>query len=255
MTRGKIVPARRPLGGTSNVETSSNEFGVADSKLVGWYAARHTNGVEGQTVTTIPELSGSGAAGLFQNNSGKRVRWYGNVVNGLPTFRCTGVQNHKALWNQTVAQPYQTFIVLNTRTPFGLDDDEVYFSGYTANGSDKHLFAIINHDLPTVNQPVTIPDWMIEQAGNNQHVVGGLPVNDTWYVARIDWETTDTITVNGTVVASGDAGSLASTGITFAAREDGNRGTTGDIAELVFCKGLTSTEKAAIQTRLTELYL
>ena len=239
----------------SNAPPSGNPGGIADSKIVGWYAARLTAGVEGQTMATIPEQSGSGADGLFQNHAGKRVRWYDNIVNGLPVFRFTGVTWHRGLWNQTVSEPYQVFIVLNTRTPFGLDDDEVYFSGYWSDTTDKHLFAIIDHDLATVNQPVTPPDWMIEQAGNDQHVVGGLPVAQTWYVVRIDFETTDLITVNGVATsATGDAGSNQSTGITFGAREDGNRGNTGDIAELLFCKNLTTPEKAAVEADLMSIY-
>jgi hypothetical protein len=238
----------------------ANPGGIPDAKLVAWYAARFTTAGNGDLVATIPELSGLGADNLFQNNTARQARWHSNIVNGLPTFRFDGNDWYKAAWNQTIPQPYQTFIVLNTRTPFGLDDDEVYFSGFTNPGtSDKHLFAIVDHVLSIVNSPpvpASPPWWMMENAANNQHVVGGTPINQTWYVVRVDFESPNgLITVNGTATtAMGNAGALSSTGITFGAREDGNRGTTGDIAELVFCQDLTALEKVAVQAELLTVY-
>lgn len=245
---GSLTPAT-PVG-------ENNPGDIADAKLEAWYAARFTSTTEGQQLGTLPDISGN-ARLLTQNNAAKRARWYSNVVNGKPTFRFDGGDWYKAQWGETVSQPYQVFVVLNTRTPFGLDDDEVYFSGYTNPAvNDKHLFAIINHDLATVNQPVDPPDWMMENAANDQHVVGGTPLNDTWYVVRVDFESPNgLITVNGVATsATGNAGALSSTGLTLGAREDGNRGTTGDIAEVVFCKNLTSGEKTAVQNELMTVY-
>lgn len=233
-----------------------NPAGIADAKLVAWYAARFIPAVSDQYLWAIPDLSGN-EHWLTQNNVSRRAFWRDNVVNGLPTLRFDGSDYYRAAWEETVPQPYQVFIVLNTRTPFGLDDDEVYFSGLSNPGTpDKHLFAIIDHSLPTVNQPVDPPDWMMENAADNQHVVGGTPVNDTWYVVRVDFESPNgLITVNGTPTsATGNAGALPSNGITLGAREDGNRGTTGDIAEIVFCRDLTSLEKAAVEDELMTLY-
>lgn len=247
-----------PQGGLGPVTPAdeNNPGGIADAKLVAWYAARLVVGVDGQQFGTLGDYSGNNRL-LLQNNASKRCRWFGNIVNGEATFRFDGGDWYKVQWGETIPQPYQVFIVLNTRTPFGLDDDEVYFSGYTNPAvNDKHLFAIINHDLNSVNQPVDPPDWMMENAANDQHVVGGTPINDTWYVVRIDFESPNgLITVNGVATsATGNAGALSSTGLTLGAREDGNRGTTGDIAELVFCQDLTAGEKSDVEDELMTIY-
>lgn len=228
--------------------------GIPASKLVAWYAARHTTGFsDGAFVATIPDLTGGGAD-LFQNHSAKRATFQTNEVNGLPVFRFDGTDWYKTQWG-TVPEPYCVFIVFNPKAIPVAGKNEVMFSGYDNLGSDKHIFAIVNHDLATVNQPTTPPDWMIEQAGNSQHVVGGTPQSDLWYVARCDFETIDSITLNGALTdAVGNAGSLASKGLTLGAREDGNRGLVGDIAELVFCRDLTVAEKLAIEADLMEAY-
>lgn len=249
----QVEPSEAPPLPLEDPEMTT-DFPIPDLKVVAWYAARHTDGVDGQTLSTIPDLSGNGRD-LFQNNTSKRASYQTGEVNGLAVFRFDGTDWYKVQWGLTVPEPYTVFVVFNPKALPAAGGDEVIFSGFTNPSTDKHIFAIVNHDLATVNQPATPPDWMIEQAANRQHVVGGTPIPNVWYVARCDFETVDSITLNGVLTdAVGNAGSLASTGLTLGAREDGNRALTGDLAELLFCQDLTAVEKTAVEAELMMIY-
>lgn len=228
--------------------------GLDPSKIVAWYAARLMTLNDGDIVVSLTDHSGNGRHGV-QATATRRATFQTGELGGHPVFRFVGSQFYKALWGITVPEPYSVFVVHNPKALPPQGGNEVIFSGYTANGTDKHLHAIVNGSIPTVNQPSSPPDWMIEQAGASQHVVGGTPVADTDYLSEIDYEVVaDSIIINGVTVATWDAGHLASKGITIGAREDGTRFLVGDIAELVFCRDLTAAEKAAVSAELATVY-
>lgn len=229
--------------------------GLDPSKVVAWYAARLTAGVlDGDVLVTLPDQSGNNRHAV-QTTATRRATFQTNELGGHPVFRFVGSQFYKAGWGP-IPEPYSAFVVFNPKALPPVGGNEVIYSGFTANGTDKHLFAIVNHVVPiTVNQPSSPPDWIIEQAGASQHVVGGTPIANTDYLAEIDYEFAfEIITINGDEVATGDAGHLASKGITIGAREDGSRFLNGDIAELVFCRDLTSLEKSAVSAELAKVY-
>lgn len=213
------------------------------SKIVAWYAARLMTLNDGDPIVSLTDHSGNGRHAL-QPQAIRRATFQTNEINGEPVFRFAGGQFYKALWELEIPEPYAIFGYFNLKT---LQNDEVIWSGYAANAVDKHLLAFSPHDIPIIVSPYSPPpNWVIEQAGQNRHVIGGTPLANTWYVAEVDYESLDRIVVNGDLVVTGDAGHVASNGITIGAREDGNRFLTGDIAEIVVTRNLIEVEKATV---------
>jgi hypothetical protein len=242
----ETVFTKSPQGITEseNVEPTSDglmpQYVPERSQLLTAGDARRVGGSGGEQLCYV-EDTGERRNGLHQSNQSRRPTLQSNVFDGLPSFRFQrSSQTHLKQELGEVVQPFQFFALLEWR--------ELEFN----NGGQKdYIFADYDNDVKfgfysENSSPRNTVRWMVD-AGTK--IQGGSISRQRYVVNVLVSGSSTKIKINGSEVASGDAGGKSLRHFYLGGRQSNNNASV-DILEYLFYPNDVSADENKIESYL-----
>jgi hypothetical protein len=190
---------------------------------------------DGQSVQQWSDQSGNGRH-PSQATAGKRPLWIANGQNGLPVLRFDGVDDYLKAAGFTLTQPETVFIVYKSITLGGSGTHDTIFDGNATIGG---AFLSDVRPVTQINAGTSVP--VATAAADGIFAVLVVQFSGASSFWRLD----------GTQVATGDAGANDMNGFTLAALGNNSRTTNIDVGEVI----VYPTALALADLQAVEAYL
>ena len=227
---GNVVDVRRSSGGTESFTAAE----VADGALTDWVGV----GNDGFVSKWYDQSGNDNHATQGTAASQPKIVDGGSLVSGGIDF--DGVNDFMQVAIGTITQPISGFSVFK--------NDSLTFA--------PSIWDSISATNRVVSYSVATDDTFRISAGTAIISAASAQVDGTNYL-RSDFfdSTSSSFYANGTIMASGDAGSNAMEGLTIGARYDGTANfTNGTIAEIIIYPSDQSDNRTAIEANIGETY-